>query len=278
MYRKYNYFIIKLIVISSIFVGVFNLWNNFINANEVSTKTISENKEIYNQNNNSQIGKTWVALSTNLWLKYTKRNNANANLYSDILSINNLISNKNLLSDDLLNNHMIMTNEYLNVLKTDIKKLLDTTVIDRSELLNALIEEYEYRYENAVLQISLLTEQRNIYINDMNIANSNIESIKNKMENDFNNDDAISSKENIVSYLEEKNNYYFARVYITYIDQFLVEYQVMNNYNKKIIDTLINNKDAIIKNSYIVLPDTWLEVLKELELIYDEETYKEKTR
>lgn len=278
MYRKYNYFIIKLIVISSIFVGVFNLWNNFINANEVSTKTISENKEIYNQNNNSQIGKTWVALSTNLWLKYTKRNNANANLYSDILSINNLISNKNLLSDDLLNNHMIMTNEYLNVLKTDIKKLLDTTVIDRSELLNALIEEYEYRYENAVLQISLLTEQRNIYINDMNVANSNIESIKNKMENDFNNNDAVSSKENIVSYLEEKNNYYFARVYITYIDQFLVEYQVMNNYNKKIIDTLINNKDAIIKNSYIVLPDTWLEVLKELELIYDEETYKEKTR
>ncbi|MDF1682966.1 MAG: hypothetical protein P1U46_04625 [Patescibacteria group bacterium] len=110
----------------------------------------------------------------------------------------------------------------------------------------------------------------------MNKANDNIENIKSQMSSDFENDDAISSKENIVSYLEEKNNYFYARSYVVYINQFLAEYTIMNNYNKKILDTLINNKDAIIKNSFVVLPDTGIEMLKELELIYDEKTFKQK--
>lgn len=276
MYRKYNSFLLKLLILSSIMVWVFNIWNNFINANQTSSTISTTNENNFKKINNSEVAKTWVAISINLWLKHSERIEKNATLYSDILSINNLISNKNLLNDDLINNHMIMTNEYLNVLKTDIKKLLDTTVIDKSELLNALIDEYEYRYENASLQISILTEQKNIYLNDMEIANSSIENIKNQMETDFQNNDAESSKENIVAYLEEKNRYYYARTYIIYINQFLAEYQIMNNYNKIILDTLINNKDAIIKNSYVVLPDSWLEVLKQLELIYDEETFKEK--
>ncbi|MDF1682967.1 MAG: hypothetical protein P1U46_04630 [Patescibacteria group bacterium] len=53
---------------------------------------------------------------------------------------------------------MILTNEYLNLLKTDLRKVLDTTVIDRDRLLSAIIEEYEYKYEDATLQISILSE------------------------------------------------------------------------------------------------------------------------
>jgi hypothetical protein len=41
---------------------------------------------------------------------------------------------------------MIVLNEYLNILKTDIKGLLDSSN-DRSSTLNAFIDQLEYRYK-----------------------------------------------------------------------------------------------------------------------------------
>jgi hypothetical protein len=37
---------------------------------------------------------------------------------------------------------------------------------------------------------------------------------------------------------------------------------------------LINNKDAIIKEAYVVIPDTWVEFLRDFNLLYDESEYK----
>jgi hypothetical protein len=39
---------------------------------------------------------------------------------------------------------------------------------------------------------------------------------------------------------------------------------------------LINNKEAIIKNTQIVIPDTWISALKKLNLVIDEKDYKSK--
>jgi hypothetical protein len=40
------------------------------------------------------------------------------------------------------------------------------------------------------------------------------------------------------------------------------------------LDTLINNKDALIKDAYVVIPDSWTQLLKKFDLIYDEKTLK----
>jgi len=41
-----------------------------------------------------------------------------------------------------------------------------------------------------------------------------------------------------------------------------------------LLDTLINNKDILSKNSFIVLPDSWDQLLKDMNIIFDESTYK----
>jgi hypothetical protein len=89
----------------------------------------------------------------------------------------------------------------------------------------------------------------------MSEANGEILSIKNKISVDFNANDAESSIENIDNYLIEKNKYYFARTYNIYINQFLREYQYLNGYNKNLLDVLINNKEAIIKDAYLIVPN-----------------------
>ncbi|MDR1945308.1 MAG: hypothetical protein LBQ59_04520 [Candidatus Peribacteria bacterium] len=101
-----------------------------------------------------------------------------------------------------------------------------------------------------------LISQRTSLEKEMSSANSQIESLKNKINSDFQKNDATASYENIEKYLELKNKYNYARAYIVYINQFLNDYNALNEYNKRLLDTLINNKDAIIKEAYVVIPDT----------------------
>jgi hypothetical protein len=37
---------------------------------------------------------------------------------------------------------------------------------------------------------------------------------------------------------------------------------------------LINNKTALIKDAYVVIPDTWVEFLRDFNLLYNESEYK----
>jgi hypothetical protein len=55
----------------------------------------------------------------------------------------------------------------------------------------------------------------------MTIATTNINNIKSKIQADFIADDAEASLENIDRFLKAKNEYYFAKTYVVYIDQFL---------------------------------------------------------
>ena len=65
-----------------------------------------------------------------------------------------------------------------------------------------------------------------------------------------------------------------SRTYLVFIDKFLANYEILNNYNKKILDTLINNQEILIKNSQVVIPNTGWDLLKELKILYTEEEWK----
>jgi hypothetical protein len=81
------------------------------------------------------------------------------------------------------------------------------------------------------------------------------------------------------------NNYYdlkykqiILKTNIIFINEFLKRYSYLNNYNKLLLDTLINNKDIISKNSYLVIPDSWNRLLRKFNLIYSESEYKNKIK
>jgi hypothetical protein len=56
---------------------------------------------------------------------------------------------------------MITTQEYKNILRSDIKSIIDSSR-DRASMLNALIDQLEYRYEKAIIESRKLLEQKSI--------------------------------------------------------------------------------------------------------------------
>ena len=92
--------------------------------------------------------------------------------------------------------------------------------------------------------------------------------------NDFKNFDARSTDKNITSYLSLKGKYDFHRTHVIFINQYIKQYDFLNNYNKKVLDVLLTNRNAIIKSSYVVIPDTGSEVLRDMNLLITEQEFK----
>jgi hypothetical protein len=70
----------------------------------------------------------------------------------------------------------------------------------------------------------------------------------------------------------EKNAY--AHTYRIFIGKFVQSYTALNAYNKVFLDTIINNKEALIKDVTIVLPDSGNALLKKLDLVKTEAEWK----
>lgn len=275
MSKQFKNFLIKILLLSTFMVLAFNIWDNIINAdtNTVNNIIKKDNNSTFKKINNSSLWKTWVAITTNIWIRYKQRQETPATIYKEIFSINEIISNQKGANDELVWNNMVSIEEYRNLLKTNVKQVIDSS-FDKSKMLNAIIEQLEYRYVIWTENIKKLLEQKTIFETSMKNADTKIEALKLKIENDFKINDSKESLANINTYLDYKKEYYYARTYIVYVNHFLTEYNYLNEYNKQLLDTLINNKDAIIKDSFIVIPDTGTAVLRKFDWIYTEDEYK----
>jgi len=275
MSKQINKFLAKVLLLSAFIVLIFNIWDNLINAtsSDKNQVTNTQNYSNFKKVNNNSLWKIWVAITTNIWIQYTKRWEVPATIYKDIFSISEVMKNQKWANNELIWLNMVSIEEYKNILQTNVKQLIDSSY-DKPRILNAFIDQLEYRYTLAWDNIKKLNEQKTIFTQDMKSASSKIEILKKKIEKDFSDNNSKESLKNIDSYLELKKEYYYARTYIVYINHFLSEYNYLNKYNKLLLDTLINNKDALIKDAYVVIPDSWTQLLKKFDLIYDEKTLK----
>lgn len=275
MSKQFNNFLLKILLLSIFIVLILNIWDYLINATlvEKNSTTNTDNSSNFKNVNNSSIWKTWVAITTNLWIRYTQRKELPATIYKDIFSVNEIISNQDTVNKELVWANMQYVNEYRNVLKTDIKQLIDSSY-DKSKILNAFIDQLEFRYVEAANNIKNLNEQKTVFMTNINNSNTQIETLKTKIQTDFQNNNSQESLKNLNKYLDLRKEYYYSRTYIVYINHFLTEYNYLNNYNKLLLDTLINNKQAIIKDAFVVIPDSWTGLLKDFNLLYTEEEIK----
>ena len=65
--------IFKVSIISIIIVIVYKIWIIFINANDNSKNVEKTNKSNFKVISSSDISKSWVAISTNIWIKYNQK-------------------------------------------------------------------------------------------------------------------------------------------------------------------------------------------------------------
>ncbi len=270
--------ILKITSLALVFALIFNFANSYFKTWSFTipsnTEYIEEKNNIWNNNkhkfkkSNSQIlAKSWVALTTNIGIKYKQRQTKN--LYKNVPAIAKLISDKKYANNTSLSNNLLQIREYSNVLRTDIKKMIASSY-NKRETLDAYIDQLKYRFNSANRQIRVLTKKKAELSKDLNSASTKITLLRKEIDFNFRKFDSKALEKNITDLLLARGEYNYAKTHIIFINQYIKQYQSLNNFNKKLLDTLINNTNAIIKNTQIVIPSTWTRILRELDLIIDE--------
>ena len=268
--------LITFVLVFVIGIGSSFVWSIF--ANNDDTKNVPKtNANSFQNMSNPVLWKAGVALSLNIGTRYTQMNELPVNLYSDVITVAQLMSSWSINDSWMISTNMALITEYKNVLNTDVKWLLSNS-IDREQMLSSIVAQFQYRYNLATDQMKLLLVQQKSFDAEMKTKENSISWIKSKLQQDFSKSDAQSTYEDIEKYTQLQKEFIFARTYLVLVNQFLNDYAVLNEQNKKILDVLTTNKDAIIKNSYVVIPDWWTDLLRDFNLLYDKwETIKKQS-
>ena len=74
----------------------------------------------------------------------------------------------------------------------------------------------------------------------------------------------------IGDYVLAKNKDTRARVYLVYLEKYKNSYIALQTKNLKLIDILSNNREALIKRTTVVIPNSGSDLIKSLKLIQTE--------
>lgn len=219
------------------------------------------------------LGSTGVALAMNIGLHEKEKQNTPVNLYGEVMPIGEVLADTGVGRQKLISSNMVAASEYLNVLKTDVNKLLDSAN-DREAMLESFLDQLKYRYTSTTSYLSILSAQTTELQGTVATSNQSIENIKTALTAAYKNLDYDKTEELITSYLAEKQKNTYAQTYLVFLGKFISTYQILNTYNKTLLDTLINNKEALIKNVTVVMPDSGTNLMKQLNLVKTEAEWK----
>ena len=212
--------IFKVSIISIIIVIVYKIWIIFINANDNSKNVEKTNKSNFKVISSSDISKSWVAISTNIWIKYNQKKVMTQAIYQEYFTIEELKKEKSNVENAIIARHMIETKEYYSLLKTDFKTMLQNSN-DRKKTLEWIYWQLRIRYNNAVESIKTLEAQKKVLVEEFDKINNLIEATKTKISEDFRKTDTKAVNQDIDQILKLRQDYYYLRTYIVFINNFL---------------------------------------------------------
>lgn len=212
---------------------------------------------------------TAVALSFNIGLAKTVKDTTPVRLYEDVIPISAVLADKTTGRNEIIASHMIAAQEYINILQMDINATLDQSN-DRSAMLESIIDGLKYRGRKTNEYLKNLSSQRAELQTAINEATARSNELKNQISKSYASMDFDWTQEALDAYIEAKNKETHAKSYIVFLDKFVNTYTSLNVYNSKLIDTLIANREPLIKNVTVVLPDTGNDFLKKLQLLSTE--------
>ncbi len=271
----------KLAILSLIILIIINLWFNFNNLdakqnNKDNKISLKQDTNDYNYVNIKikPLASVATAISTNIWIQYLSNNNQNKTsyLYNNLFSVKQVLNNSKNIKENILWKNMLFIKDYYNFIKSDFNKNISNSQ-NRKIALESILNQLEYRYTQANKNANFLLNQKKIIQDQYNKIEDSINQIKNKIKFNYTNNNLEELYSNMDDYYQLKQKETILKTYILYIDDFLKKYLVLNKYNKILINTLKINKDIIIKNSYLVIPDSWTAILKEYKLLITQEQY-----
>ena len=278
-HQKILPFFFKVALLSLFFVSVYQGYGYFFQKEEIKKETQreQENATRFQSAYAANYGNVWVALSTRIGMQFTSQNAAlqSGGFYREIASVGVTQDERRIQRADMISQNMLIIQEYLNLSKTDIKTLLHTSA-DRKNTLEGFISQLELRYKNSAISVQSLEKQKALLVTKIEKNQADIVATKASMEKNFGLSQAAETLKDVERYYVLRAEYTEMFTDIVFINQFLKQHNFLNNYNKVILDTLINNKEAIINQSYVVIPDSGEQYLRPLELIFDEADIKAK--
>ncbi len=223
----------------------------------------------FQQANMIYMGNIATAMSLSVGQKESQIKNTWVNLSSTTISIAEVLSSPTVGQQKLIGSNMLAISSYANILSTDIVGLLDNAP-ERSIALTEHISLLKSYYNKTLDRLSTLSDQ----VADLQgmIAQEATRTSDAKMvlQSSYEGYDYTGVDGAIDTYITAKNTDTRARVYLIYIQRFQKSYTALQVKNLKLIDILSNNRDALIKRSTLVIPDSGTDILKTLKLIQTE--------
>ena len=222
------------------------------------------------------LGNIATAVSLSIGQKEKDITGNAVNLSADIISIAEVIASPENGERKLIGNNMAVIQSYVNVLKSDIPSILDRAT-DRTNALDEHIDILKTYYTQTNDRLMLIGEQIAELETILQSSSAITTTAKNTMETSYKAFDYAGVDRVIDNYVTAKNQENRARVYLVYLQRFQRAYGILQGQNKILLDTLINNREALIKRATVVIPDSGSELLKKMGLIQTEEESKSKT-
>lgn len=207
-----------------------------------------------------------MALSLNVGLAKTLKDSTPVRLYADVIPLSSILANKTTGRDKVIASHMIAAQEYINVLQMDVNKTLDQSS-DRQAMLESIIDGLKFRGNKTNEYLSSLSNQRTELQAALDSSTRKITDLKAQLTTNYQKMDYDGTQEALDAYIIEKNNETYARSYLVFLDKFSAMYTSLNAYNRKLLDTLTSNREALIKNVTVVLPDSGNDFMNKLDLL-----------
>ena len=230
------------------------------------------NKYNFKSAASSELGNVWVAVSTNIWIRFEQNKNTsnnNSSIKLGMLSWDTMADRQEVLSVNIL-----ALKDYNNLMRTDVRKLLSSSS-NPWKALDSFISQLETRYKNGVQNGRALELQVTKLETDMETALEAVRKHKAEMSAGLKAHDTDAIMIAMDNYLIETNNYNIAQSNLMFVKYFVRKYLEFSVQNQVLLDTLINNKQALSSGSFIVIPDSWADLLKDLNLILDESDLKD---
>ncbi len=223
----------------------------------------------FQQSGITYMGNIATAMSISIGQKESQFKNIWVSLSSNTISIAEVLSSPNAGQEKLIGANMLAVSSYSNVLSTDIITLLDGAV-DRTNALNEHISLLKSYYNRTLERLTVINEQINDLQGIISQANTTTNGAKVAMQTSYEWYDYSTVDGAIDSYIVAKNEDTRARVYLVYLEKYKKSYIALQAKNQKLIDTLMNNREALIKRTTVVIPDSGSDILKTLKLIQTE--------
>ncbi len=240
-------------------------------------KVEAKNSENYKNVVLIPIANVWVAITSNIWMWFNKNSViSEQRINKDIFKPDDFYKNTNRVKSSIVYN-MTSIKEYYNILKTDFKEEIKNSR-DRERTLENIIKQLEIRYTVTNESISNIKKQIDILLAENDRVRSEISSLKNTLEIDFAKSRAQEVFSHLDSYYELKYKEISLRTNTVFLWEFIKRYNALNNYSKLLLDTFVTNKDIIVKNSYIVIPNSWTKILENFDLIFSEDAFNRSKR